>query len=267
MRKTSVPISSVLQLAGLDLGRVLPEARRLGLGQVAHDQPLQLGRARAAVGPRSASRRPGSGPSRTAREPAVERAQHRREVRVVADDLRQVRRSRSRSPAVAASPNQAFSSQTMYFGKCAHQPRSGAAGVDVVGERGSLLARAAACAGSPAAGRRAWGCRSSPGSRRGRAWRGRRRPGRPTLPSRSCRIAPARIICTPAGVLRPADRVAERRRPSRPELRDQRLGHLRGTARARCRRPARPSRACSASSAAAGSGRRSAGAASVVVAS
>ena len=56
-------------------------------------------------------------------EAAVERAQHRREVGVVAGDLRQAAEAVV-VLAVAASPNHAFSSETMYLSKFDHQPRS-----------------------------------------------------------------------------------------------------------------------------------------------
>ena len=52
-------------------------------------------------------------------------------------------------------------------------------------------------------------------------------PGRPMLPSSSCTIAAgARIICTPDGVLRPADRVDEHRGALAAGVLDQRLGDL-----------------------------------------
>ena len=61
-------------------------------------------------------------------------------------------------------------------------------------------------------------------------------------------------------VLRPADRVDERRRPSRPEL-SQSVSRRRGTPRRCSRTPRRRTPACSARSGASGSGTRSAGAA------
>ena len=85
-------------------------------------------------------------------------------------------------------------------------------------------------------------------------------PGRPMLPSSSWTIEPARIICTPGGVLRPAHGVGEHRRALAARVGDQRVGDLEEQRRAGCRRCARPSPACSGRSGAGGSGRRSAGA-------
>ena len=78
------------QLARLDLGRVAPERRRLELGEVADHQPLQVGE-RAPL-----QARVGAADGRVLAhheqpvEAAVVGPQHRREVRVVARDLRQV---------------------------------------------------------------------------------------------------------------------------------------------------------------------------------
>ena len=131
-----------------------------------------------------------------------------------------------------------------------------------VGLERELAPRArGACAGSRGAGRRAWGCRSSPGSWRGRACAMMPPPGRPMLPSSSCRIAPVRMICTPMRVLRPADGVAERGGALAAGVLDQRLGDLVELRLGRSRRSAPPSPACSARSACAAAGRRSAGAA------
>ena len=41
-KKTSVGISGRRQLAGLDLGRVVPERRALDLDEVAHDEPVEV---------------------------------------------------------------------------------------------------------------------------------------------------------------------------------------------------------------------------------
>ena len=87
IRNTSVWIVLGAQLARLHLRRVAPESGGLDLGHVAYDQPLQLGQ-RAALKPGvlRADRRV-LPHHKQALHPAVQRAEHRREVGVVAGHL------------------------------------------------------------------------------------------------------------------------------------------------------------------------------------
>ena len=85
-----MPMSSVFSSPDGPRARRCQKRRGLGLGQVAHDQPLQAGE-RAPLEAR-VLRADGRVLAHHEQpvEAAVERAQHRREVRVVAGDLRQV---------------------------------------------------------------------------------------------------------------------------------------------------------------------------------
>ena len=131
--------------------------------------------------------------------------------------------------------------------------------VDVVGQRVVLLQGARACSGSRGGGCRAWRCRSSPGSMRGRAGRGCRRPA-----GRCCRAAAAgspprgssaRRSC--AASSRPRSRSPPVR--SGPECRHQRLGHLQERLARRAADLLDHLGRVAGVSAAGGSGRRSAG--------
>ena len=147
-----------------------------------------------------------------------------------------------------------------------HQPVRLSVLDDVARERRALGAERAASADSRAADRRASGCRSIPGSTRGRAAPGcRRRAGR------CCRAAaaespPTRMICTPTECCVQPDGVADRRRSCPGPSTTCSDRRRRGTRPAECRTRARPSPACSARSAARAADRRSADACSVVVA-
>ena len=156
------------QLARAHLRRVLPEARRLEVGQVAHHEPLEV-RQRAPLQARvlRADRRVLAHHEQPV-EAAVERAQHRREVRVVAgssagtEAVVVVRRRGVAEPGLEQRDD-------VLVEVAPPAALDGAAGVDVVRQRLVAPRAPSASAGSRAAGRRAWGCRSSPGSRRGRA--------------------------------------------------------------------------------------------------
>ena len=172
-------------------------------------------------------------------------------------------RSRTRSPAVArvAPPRlQQRDDVRVRVAPPAARARSSARCTP----RGRRSARCAASSGSRGGCCRASGCRSSPGSTRGRGAPRSRRPGRPDVPEqelddRRGPDAAGRRPCAassrprsrtrrplPAGVLRTASR------------RRTRNSSTRAAARRRRRAPA-----CSGRSAASGSGRRSADAASV----
>ena len=148
----------------------------------------------------------------------------------------------------------------MYLGKCDPAAASGAAGVDVSAQRELLLARArhVQVAGQQVVERRDVG----------RALDRRVAAQREDAAARPADVAEQQLQDRAGAdhlhagrVLRPADRVADGRRAVAARVADQRLGDLQELLAWACRRSARPSRACSASNASAGSGRRSAGAA------
>ena len=257
-KKTSVPISSVLRLAGLDLGAVVPEGRGLDLDEVAHDEPVELREPeslRAAV--RRADRRVLAGDDVALHLP-VEHLLHGPVVRVVVVDARQPVEAELvllRSPPRPTRPSAARPctrpcGPTSRPAPCSSRStRAGARVVDV---------RHAQVAGQRVVERRDVGRALD---RRVAAQRDDAAAGAAHVPEQQLDDRGGADDLDADGVLRPADRVGERATCARGRSSRRAPRRRRGTRRPCSRTRRRRAPACSARSAASGSGRRSADAA------
>ena len=252
-------MSSRADLAGLVLGRVLPERRRLDRLEVAHHQPVELGQRE----PHQLAVRRADGrvlpDAEHALHPAVEHLQHHRVVRVVAVDARQVAEAELVVLGRRVAPP---GLQQRHDVRAQIAPHAGVGPVELderVERRVRLRVGHRDVPRQDVVQRRDVGRALDVGVA---AQRQDAAAGPADVAQQQLHDRRGADVLHADGVLGPADRVDDRRGSLATGVLAQRLGHLEEVLARAAAHLGRPARACSARSAAARAGARSARAAS-----